>query len=248
MPRIFPALLVFALSCSPVHAGELIVSAAASLTNAFRDLGKSYEDAHPGDRITFNFAASDVLLSQIANGAPVDIFASADKETMDRAETQSLLAAGSRRVLLTNSLVLIVPVGSKAALTGLAGLDRPAIRRIAIGDPASVPAGRYARKALEQAQLWSKLEPRYVLALNVRQCLDYVARAEADAGLVYATDAAIMPDKVRVAATVPTLKPIVYPIALIKGTKNPALAESFLIYLSSGSSRAVFKRYGFGQP
>ncbi|MPZ42989.1 MAG: molybdate ABC transporter substrate-binding protein [Betaproteobacteria bacterium] len=234
------------LSCA--HAGELIVSAAASLTNAFRDAGKLFEKNNPGEKVVLNFASSNVLLSQIAKGAPADVFATADAETMDRAEKQGLLAPGTRRTLLNNKLVLIVPAGAKAKPSGLPGLEDEVIHRIAIGNPASVPAGRYARDALQKAGLWSKLEPKYVLAQNVRQALDYVARAEADAGIVYSTDAAIMAGKVVVAAEIPLDRPIVYPVAIVKGTRNRASAESFLRSLGSPQTQAIFTRHGFSQP
>jgi molybdate transport system substrate-binding protein len=142
------------LIVSSAQAAELIVSAAASLTNAFRDIGKLFEHNNPGDRVVFNFASSDVLLSQIAKGAPVDVFATADMESMDRAEKQGLLAAGTRRTLLHNKLVLIAPAGSSTSLNGLSSLDNPAVRRIAIGNPASVPVGRgnEERRRLGQAR------------------------------------------------------------------------------------------------
>ncbi len=232
----------------PARADELIVSAAASLTNAFRDAGKLYEKSHPGEKVAFNFASSSVLLSQIAKGAPADVFATADAQTMDRAEKQGLLAPGTRRTLLSNKLVLIVPAGAKANPSGLTGLEDATVRRIAIGNPASVPAGRYARDALQMAGLWSKLEPKYVLAQNVRQALDYVARAEADAGIVYSTDAAIMAGKVAIADEVPLDRPIVYPVAIVKNARNRASAESFLKSLGSPQARVIFARYGFSQP
>jgi len=236
----------FSFSCA--HAAELIVSAAASLANAFRDVGKLFEGRNPGHKLVFNFASSDVLLAQIAKGAPVDVFATADTESMDRAEKQGLLAPGTRRTLLRNKLTLIGSSGSSISLTNLASLEDTAIRRIAIGNPASVPAGRYAREALEKAGLWSKLEPKYILAQNVRQALDYVARGEVDAGLVYATDAAIMSGKVRVAADIPTTTPIAYPVALINDTRHRALAEAFSKLLGSEPAQAIFRRYGFSQP
>ena len=233
---------------SSAQAAELIVSAAASLTHAFRVVGKLFEKGHPGHEIVFNFASSDVLLAQVAKGAPVDVFATADMESMDRAEKQGLLAPGTRRTLLRNSLVLIAPTASTTTLTGLSSLEDTSVRRIAIGNPASVPAGRYARAAMENAGVWSKLEPKLILAQNVRQALDYVVRGEVDAGLVYATDAAIMKDKVRVAGAVPTTTPILYPVALIKDSRNRALAESFFKFLGSDAAQGVFARYGFGRP
>jgi molybdate transport system substrate-binding protein len=236
------------LAATAARADELLVSAAASLTNAFRDVGKLFEANNSGHKVVLNFASSDVLLAQIAKGAPVDVFATADEETMDRAEKQDLLAPGTRRILLRNTLALIVPAGGSTQLTSLNGLDAPAVRRIAIGNPASVPAGRYARDALEKAGLWSKLEPKFIPAQNVRQALDYVARGEVDAGIVYATDAAIMSGKVRVAIEIPTTRPIVYPVAIVKDARNRALAESFVKMLGSDQAHAVFKRYGFSQP
>jgi molybdate transport system substrate-binding protein len=244
--------LLFACALG-VHAAvasgaELIVSAAASLANAFRDAGKRFEDTHPGDKVIFNFASSDVLLAQVAKGAPVDVFATADAESMDRAEAQGLLLAGSRETLVANTLTLIVPSTAKTAISSIAGLEGAAVKRIAIGNPASVPAGRYAKEALEQAGAWSKLEAKFIMAQNVRQTLDYVARGEVDAGFVYATDAAVSPDKVRVAAVLPTKTPIIYPIALIKDSRQRALGAAFVASLAAPEARATFTRYGFSLP
>ena len=239
---------ISSLYFSSAQAADLIVSAAASLTNAFRDVGKLFEESNSGHKVVFNFASSDVLLSQIAKGAPVDVFATADMESMDRAEKQNLLAPGTRRILLRNKLVLIAPSGSSTALSGLTSLEDPAVRRIAIGNPATVPVGRYSREAMEKAGVWSSLEPKFIMAQNVRQALDYVARGEVDAGLVYTTDAAIMAGKVRVAAEIPTTTPIVYPVALINDTRNRARAEAFVKVLGSEAAQGIFTRYGFSRP
>jgi molybdate transport system substrate-binding protein len=248
MLRKLPLVLISSFYFSCAHAAELIVSAAASLTNAFGEIGKLFEASHSGERVTFNFASSGALLAQIAKGAPADVFASADTVTMDRAEKQGLLVPGTRRTLLHNKLVLVAPAASTASLSSLASLEDAAVRRIAIGNPASVPAGRYAKRALEAAGLWSKLEPKYILAQHVRQALDYVARGEVDAGIVYATDAAIMKGAVRVAAEIPLDKPIAYPVAIVKETRNRALAQAFSKMLESPAAQAVFTRYGFSQP
>jgi molybdate transport system substrate-binding protein len=245
MPKFLSLLLALSLISGRAVADGLIVSAAASLTNAFRDAGKLFEAKHPEHKATFNFASSDVLLSQIAKGAPVDVFATADAESMDRAEKQGLLAAGSRRVLLHNALVLVVPASSPERVTGLASLEEATVRRIAIGNPASVPAGRYARAALQAAGSWSKLESKFILAQSVRQALDYVARGEVDAAIVYATDAAIMPEKVRLAATIAMPQPIVYPIAVIKDSRHLAAAAAFVATLESDEARRIFLRHGF---
>jgi molybdate transport system substrate-binding protein len=248
MLRLLSFVLLSCIWMPSAHAAELIVSAAASLTNAFRDVGKLFEQASPGNKVVLNFASSDVLLAQIAKGAPADVFATADMDSMDRAEKQGLLAPGTRRTLLANTLTLIIPAGASTKPGSLGGLEDAAVRRIAIGNPASVPAGRYAKEAMEKAGMWAKLEPKLILAQNVRQALDYVARGEVDAGLVYATDAAIMAGKVSVAAEIPTTTPVLYPIAVVKDTRNRALADAFLKLLGTDQAQAVFKKYGFSQP
>jgi molybdate transport system substrate-binding protein len=248
--RLAARLLTAALSVLTLgaHAADLTVSAAASLTNAFKELAPAFEAQNPGTRLLLNFAASDALLAQIAKGAPVDVFASADQETMDRAQAQQLLAAGSRRDFVSNSLVLITPSDSTLALGALADLKQPGVKRIALGQPSGVPAGRYAKGALEAAKLWTELEPKAVYAQNVRQALDYVARGEAEAGFVYGTDAAVLKDKVKVALTVPTETPIRYPVALVAGSPNPTAARAFADYLLSPAGQAVLARYGFQKP
>jgi molybdate transport system substrate-binding protein len=248
--RLAARLLIAALPflAATAHAADLTVSAAASLTNAFKELAPAFEARNPGTKLLLNFAASDALLAQIARGAPVDVFASADQETMDRAQAQQLLAGGSRRDFAGNSLVLVAPSDGTLALAALADLKQPAVRRIALGQPSGVPAGRYAKGALEAAKLWAEVEPKAVYAQNVRQALDYVARGEAEAGFVYGTDAALLKDKVKVALTVPTGTPIRYPVALIAGSPNPAAARAFVDYLLSPAGQAVLARHGFQAP
>jgi molybdate transport system substrate-binding protein len=239
---------LLALASLLAAAADLTISAAASLTNAFKELGPVFEAQNPGTAVVFNFGASDTLLAQIARGAPADVFASADQETMDRAEAQKLLRAGSRRNFVANTLVLIVPGDSTLRLKGPADLQKPEVKRIAIGNPASVPVGRYAKGALEAAKLWAAVEPKAVFAQNVRQALDYVARGEVEAGFVYATDAAIMRDKVRVVATVPTDTAISYPVASVGGSPNPDAARKFLDFVLTPAAQAVLARYGFAKP
>lgn len=248
MRRMLAVGMITALWATSLQAAEIIVSAAASLTNAFRAIGKIFDDANPGHKAIFNFASSDVLLAQISKGAPADVFATADMESMDKAEKQGLLAAGTRRTLLSNKLTLITPAGGSAKPTNLAGLDDGAVRRIAIGNPASVPAGRYAKEAMEKAGVWAKLEPKLIMAQNVRQALDYVARGEVDAGLVYATDAAIMADKVVVTGEIPTTTPVLYPVAIVHDTRNRQLADAFVKLLASARAQSIFRKYGFSQP
>lgn len=236
--------------CSPpaAHAADLTVSAAASLTNAFRELAPVFEASHPGTTVRLNFAASGVLLQQMSAGAPVDVFASADQETMDQAVTKGLVRMGDRRNFVSNALVVITPQGARLNPASLNDLKSPDYKHVAIGNPASVPVGRYTQSVLEQAGLWTSIEPRMVGAQSVRQALDYVARGEVEAGFVYATDAAVMPDKVKVALNVPTPKPILYPIALTATSTNADAAKAFVSFIESAQAQTVLARYGFGKP
>lgn len=229
-----------------VAAAELAVSAAASLTNAFRELSPIFEAKFPDIKVQLNFGASGALLQQIINGAPVDVFASADQESMDRAQAQALVKASARRNFVSNSLVVILPAPSSSVPKSLS--DLAAYQRVAIGLPASVPAGRYTKASLEKAGLWSAIAPKMIGAQNVRQALDYVAREEVDAGFVYATDAALMPDKVKVALSVPTPTPILYPIAPVATTAKMEAAKKFIEFMLSPKARGVLAKYGFGMP
>ena len=221
-----------------------MVSAAASLTNAFRDVGKAFEAAHPGSAVAFNFAASDILVTQIEKGARADVFASADQEAMDRGVRAGAIVPGTRRDFAANALVLVVGSGAAPPKT-LAELADARFRRIALGSPQTVPAGRYAKEALDAAMLWTPLQTRLVFGENVRQVLDYVARAEADAGFVYATDAAIMPAKVKVVFDVATETPVRYPIAVVEDSRNEQLARAFIAFVGSDAGQQILRRYGF---
>lgn len=245
--RVFVVALLAAMANIAV-AGELTISAAASLTNAFKDIAQIYEAQHPDTKVLLNFGASGALLQQMAKGAPVDVFASADQETVDMAEKQNLVAAGTRKDFVRNTLVLIVPVDSKAAVKRLDDLVQAGVQRVAIGNPASVPVGRYTKHALEAARLWPAMEAKMVSTQNVRQSLDYVARGEVDAGFVYATDAAVMKDKVKVAFPVPLDVAIRYPVARIAGGPNGAEADRFIAFLLSPEGQAVMAKHGFQKP
>ena len=240
-----------------VQAADITVSAAASLTHALRDVAPLFEAAHPAHKLRFNFGASGGLLAQMARGAPVDVFISADQETMDQAQAQGLVPAAQRRNVASNTLVVVVPAAAGpsssvpkplAMPTTLNDLARPAFARIAIGLPASVPAGRYAQAALEAAGLWAAIAPKMIGAHHVRQALDYVARAEVDAGFVYATDAALMPGKVQVAFTVPTAQPILYPAAPVVAGPHAADGVKFVDFLLMPTAQAVLAKHGFGRP
>ncbi len=184
-------------------AQELTVSAAASLTNAFPEIGQRFEQQHPGTKVIFNFAASGPLLQQIVQGAPVDVFASADQKTMDQAQEKGLIDAASRKNFVSNTLVLIVPQDSKLALSGPQGPGLSRGKEGGGGRPRHVcRRAAIPKRPWTKAGWWDKLSPKLILAESVRQVLDYVSRGEVDAGLVYSTDAAIAQGKVKPVATV----------------------------------------------
>lgn len=236
------------LAAVPAWAADLTVSAASSLTESFRELGAAYERAHPGTKVDFNFAASGVLLQQISRGAPVDVFASADETTMDQAQQQDLLAAGTREVFAVNALWVVVPPQAKAAPRTLNDLAGAGVQRVALGNPDSVPVGRYAKGALEAAGLWPSVQGRIITTQNVRQSLDYVARGEVDAGFVYATDAQAMPDRVRRAFAVPVAGRIAYPLAVTRASAQSAEARRFTAFVRSAPGQAILAKHGFGKP
>lgn len=241
-------LTAFSLGAVAVQAQDLTVSAAASLTNAFQAVGQAFEKAHPGTKLSFNFAASGPLLAQIQQGAPVDVFASADQETMDRAAKARLLAEGSRADFARNTLVLIVPASSANVPQKLADLNGAAYKRISTGTPSSVPVGRYTMASIQDAGLSSALESKWVYGESVRQVLNYVARAEVDAGFVYRTDALIEKDKTRIALTVPTATPVSYPIAQVATSKNAALGKDFIAFVRSAAGQQILEGFGFSKP
>ncbi|MGC3984965.1 MAG: molybdate ABC transporter substrate-binding protein [Pseudorhodoferax sp.] len=243
------ASLVLALALPVASwAQQITVSAAASLTDAFKELAPQFEASKPGATVRFNFAASGVLLQQISQGAPVDVFASADQETMNRADAQKLIDAASRRNFVTNSLVLIEPAQGGAGITGLADLHGAAVKKIAVGKTATVPVGRYTKEVLDAANLWNVLEPKFVQADSVRQVLDYVSRGEVEAGFVYRTDATIAANKVKVVASPQGATPVSYPIAVVADSKNKAAAADFIAFVNSDAGQQVLARYGFGKP
>ena len=242
------AALVLSATTPMALAADLTVSAAASLTNAFKDIAQSYQAQNPGTKVLLNFAASGALLQQMAKGAPVDVFASADQETMDRAEKEGLVKAADRKDFVRNTLVLIVPTDAKIMPANLGELTQAGITRVAIANPASVPVGRYSQTALEAANLWTAMQAKAINTQNVRQSLDYVARGEVDAGFVYATDAAIMKDKVKVAFEVPLQTTILYPIAKTVASTKAAEATSFINYLATPAAQDILGKYGFAKP
>lgn len=238
------SLLVGAVSSS-AHAADLYVSAAASLTNAFDSIKAAFEKKHPGVKVLSNYAASNPLLKQMQEGAPVDVFASADQATMDKARDAKLILSDSRKNFALNDLVLIVPSDSKLGLKDVQSLTDTRVKKIAIGNPDSVPAGRYARAALTTAKLWEPLQPKYINAASVRQALDYVSRGEVDAGFVYRTDALKAGSAVSIVANVPGHEPVLYPIAVANTGKNQKDAATFVSFVLSAEGQAILKTFGF---
>src|SRR5580704_2612397 len=224
---------------------EVTVSAAISLKDSLDEIGKLYEKAHPGAKISFNYAGSGTLQRQIEQGAPVDIFFSAAEKQMDDLQSKDLVDAGTRRNIVANQLVLIVPA-SDTAIHSFQDLSNVSVKVLALGEPSTVPAGTYARQTLEHLGIWGGVEKKVVLAKDVRAVLTYVETGNADAGMVYQTDAQGS-TKVRIVTVAPANShdPIIYPAAIMKGAKNPSAAASFLAFLSSSAAREVFAKYGF---
>jgi molybdate transport system substrate-binding protein len=231
----------------PVQAQEITVSAAISLKDAFTELGKSFEGRQKGTRVQFNFGASGNLVRQILGGAPVDVFASAGLKEMDELERKGLTAPGTRVNFAGNTVVLAIPAASTLRLEAFSDLARKEVKKVAIGNPQTVPAGRYAEQVLRGLQLWDPLKDKLVFAENVRQVLDYAARGEVDAGLVYATDAATRARDLKRVLPAPegSHQPVVYPIAVVKGTKNEGPARGFIAWVISSEGKRILERYGF---
>jgi molybdate transport system substrate-binding protein len=225
--------------------GEITVSAAISLKDSLDEIGRIYEKANPGAKISFNYGGSGTLQRQIEQGAPVDIFFSAAERQMDELQTKGLVETSSRRVIVRNQLVLMAPV-SDATIHSFQDLTNPSVKVVALGEPATVPAGMYARQTLERLGLLAAVEKKTVLARDVRAVLTYVETGNADAGMVYQTDAQGSV-KVRIVSVAPadSHDPIVYPAAILKGAKNASGAKSFLAFLSSADANDIFLKHGF---
>lgn len=236
-----PMLLL--LVAVPARAAEALVFAAASTTDALQELAPAFTKA-TGHTVAFSFGASSDLARQVTAGAPADAFLSADAAKLDGVERAGLVQAGSRVDLLSNRLVVIVPVGSQAKLASAA--DLKGVARLVLADPSAVPAGVYAKAWLENAGVWPVVAPRVIPALDVRAALAAVEAGRVDAGVVYATDAALS-KKVRVAFTVPLedVPRIVYPVAALKRGKAPEAGRAFVRFLQSEDARRVFARRGF---
>ncbi len=244
---LFTVIISILISAFPLQAQEITVSAAISLRDAFTELGKGFEVRHQGARVQFNFGASGNLVRQIMAGAPVDVFASAGLKEMDELEQKGFTSPGTRVNFAGNTFVLAVPIGLTTRLEAFSDLTRKEIKKIAIGNPRTVPAGRYAEQILKKLNLWEPLKEKLILAENVRQVLDYVARGEVDAGLVYATDALTRAKDLKKILPAPegSHQPVVYPMTAVKGGKNEGLARAFIAWVISAEGKRFLERYGF---
>jgi len=245
--------LLFSVVCRPgtvlsQDGRELTVSAAISLKNVFEEIGLLFQQTHAGTKVSFNFGASGALAGQIEAGAPVDVFASASLKDMDVLQQKGLIMAPTRANFARNSIVFIAPAKSALHLKTADDLKKPGVKKIAIGNPDTVPAGRYAIDALAYYKLSDVLKDKYVLGENVRQVLDYVARGEVDAGIVYKTDALVQARDVAVFLQPPETshRPVLYPIAAIAGSKNIGLAKRFIDFVAvSGEAHKILQKHGF---
>lgn len=240
------AWLLVALAAAPVvRAENLLVFAAASLTESLKELGAAYE-RQSGDRVTFNFAGSGPLRRQIEEGAPADVFFSADTATMDALAGKGLIVPESRRDRLSNQLVVVVPKESALAVRQPADLTAPAVKRLALGDPKTVPAGIYAKEYLVKLGLWKELEARVVPCENVRAVVAAVESGNVEAGVVYRTDAGVSRET-RVAFEVPVNEGprITYPVAVVRESKQRDAAARFVEFLGGPDAAKVFARRGF---
>jgi molybdate transport system substrate-binding protein len=217
---------------------EISFSAAVSLQDALREIGTQFQTKHPEIKVNFNFGASGVLQKQIEQGAPVDIFASASQLEMEALDGKGLIIKSTRTNFTRNKLVIIA--SSRLTIEKLKTLDK-----ITIGDPRTVPAGRYAQTFLENAGVYEMVKPKLIFAENVRQVLDYVERGEVDAGFVYFSDT--IKSNMNVSSINDSLyPPIVYPIAVINGSHQPAISRQLIEYIQSNEGQAILQKYGFG--
>ena len=228
------------------HATPITVSAAVSLKDVLDEIAQIYRAQTPDTVIHFNLGASGTLQRQIEEGAPVDVFISASEDQMNSLESKGLLLSGTRRDLVRNTaVVLIVPKG-KTGIASFQDLTRPEVKHVAIGEPKTVPAGKYAQEVLTHFHLYEQLKPKFVLASDERQVLTYVSTGNVDAGIVYATDAQTSPE-VSVVTTAPedSHSPVIYPVATLKSSKESAEAKRFLDFLAGEKAQSVFEKYGF---
>ena len=229
------------------ESAEILVAAAASLKNAYEDeLIPMFQEQYPGVTVKGTYDSSGKLQTQIEEGLEADVFMSAAAKQMTALDEEGMIESGTITSLLENKIVLIVPAGSSAGIEKFEDIEKA--ETIALGDPASVPAGQYAEEALTSLGIWDKIQDKVSFGTNVTEVLNQVAASSADAGIVYATDAASMADKVEVVAEAPEgslAKKVIYPVAVVKNTAHPGEAKNFVEFLKTDEAMKVFEEYGF---
>ncbi len=246
LPLVAAILAIISITGCAAPAATVNVSAAASLTDAIKEINTLYVAANPNVTMVPNFGGSGTLQKQIENGAPVDVFISAAAAQMDALQKQKLIIDDTRRDLLINKVVLIVPADSSLGIGGFKDLVSDKVKKIAVGDPKSVPAGMYAQQIFDKFGIYDSLKSRLVLGADVRQVLTYVESGNVDAGIVFITDAKIS-GKVKIAANAPDdiNARVVYPAAVIKACKNADAARAYESFLFGSQAKAVFEKFGF---
>jgi molybdate transport system substrate-binding protein len=239
------SLFLGAFIVAGVSAAEITVHAAASLTDALKEIGPTFEK-QSGDTLRFNFGASSTLARQLEEGAPGDLFLSADEAKMDRLEKKGFLVPGTRRSLLSNRLVIIVPADAPQIPKSAADLTRPQYKKITLAEPATVPAGIYTREYLQRIGIWDALKEKLVPTENVRGALAAVEGGNVEAGFVYKTDA-LVSRKVKIALEISSDEgpKISYPLAVLKSSKDEERAKKFADYLRGPAARETFMKFGF---
>ena len=224
---------------------ELTVSAAVSLKDAFNEISQLHEKRY-GTKIHFNYGASGALQKQIESGAPADVFASAGAKQMDELAVKGLIVPASRKDFARNVLVLAVPANG-AAVNAFTDLAKPEIRKLAIGNPKTVPAGQYTKQTFTQLNLLPAVQSKLIYAEDVRQVLEYVVRGEVDAGVVYSSDAKSAGDRVKIVAQAAedSHDPILYPIAIVRSSQQQQAAQHFIDFVISAEGQSVLAKYGF---
>jgi molybdate transport system substrate-binding protein len=243
--------LIFSLNASLISAQQpvkLTVSSGAGLRNVMETVQQAYAQVVPNVKINYNFAASGVLRQQIEQGAPVDIALLASQEDMDALQSKHLLLEGTRRNLLNSEVVLIVPKNS-TGISSFLDLTSQNIKRIAIGEPRTVPLGKYAEEVLKYFGIRDQVQSKLVYARSALEIMSYVESGNVDAGIVHDTNAK-QSNQVRMVAIAPATShtPVIYPIAILKNSRNLNAAKAFWQFLSSSQARAIFQKYGYGIP
>ena len=225
---------------------EILVSAASSMTDSLTKIAEEYKKVAPNVTVTYNFASSGALQTQIEEGAPADIFFSASIKQMNSLEEKDLTIKTSRKDLLNNEVVLITNKDSKIDMKTFEDCATDKISMIAIGNPESVPVGQYSQEIFTSLNLWDKISAKVNFATNVKEVLAWVETGNVDCGIVYKTDAKTS-NKIKIICSAPegSHKAVIYPVSIIKSSKNVDAAQAFIDYLSTKEAKNVFVNYGF---